>query len=91
MTILNYFIFFSIGVFQDIFITYYYQTIVKEYAYKAAFFSASVTLINLVVLYQILTGIESQAFSIILVYAIGNGFGTFLVIRKERIKKFFFK
>jgi len=87
--ILKHLIFFLVGIFQDIFITYYLQTVAKEYAWRAAIFSTLVTLINLLVLYKILTGIEEQIFSIILAYAIGNGVGTVLVIKKREIKKFF--
>jgi len=88
--ILKYLIFFLVGIFQDIFITYYLQTVAKEYAWRAAILSTLVTLINLVVLYKILTDIENQVLSMILAYAIGNGVGTIIVIKKQQIKKFFF-
>ncbi len=87
--ILKHLIFFLIGIFQDIFITYYYQTIAKEYAWRAAFFSTAVTLINILILYEILTGIENQVLSIIIAYAIGNGVGTMIVMKKHLIKKYF--
>lgn len=83
--------FFLIGIFQDIFVTYYYQTIAKEYAWRAAFFSTTVTLINLIILYEILVGIEDQVLSVIFAYAIGNGVGTVIVIKKHQIKKYFYK
>ncbi|MBI4779586.1 hypothetical protein HY797_04005 [Candidatus Falkowbacteria bacterium] len=89
--ILKHLIFFLVGIFQDIVITYYLQTIAKEYAWRAAIFSTLVTLINLLVLYKILTGIEEQIFSIIIAYAIGNGVGTVIVIKKHQIKRFFFR
>ena len=89
--ILKHLVFFLVGIFQDIFITYYYHTIAKEYAWRAAFFATSVTLINLVIVYEILTGIEDQVLSIILVYAIGNGVGTVIVIRRHQIKKYCYK
>ena len=88
--VLKYLIFFLVGIFQDIFITYYLQMVAKEKAWRAALFSTLVTLINLIVLYKILTDIQNQVFTIILIYAIGNGVGTILVIKKQQLKKFFF-
>ena len=44
----------------------------------------------LLVLYKILTGIEDQIITIILAYAIGNGVGTVMVIKKREIKKLIF-
>ena len=89
--ILKHLIFFLVGIFQDLFITYYYQTIAKEYAWKAAVLSTTVTLVNLMILYEILVGIENQVLSVILVYAIGNGVGTMIIMKKHQIKKFFHK
>jgi len=88
---LKYLIFFLVGILQDIFITYYYQAIAKERALKASILATSVTLVNIIILYKILTGIEDQVLSIILVYAIGNGFGTMIVMKKHEIKKLFSK
>jgi len=90
-TALKYIIFFLVGILQDIFITYYYQTIAKEYAIKSAILATLVTLVNVVVLYKILTGIEEQVLSIILIYAIGNGVGTMIVMKKHDIIRFFKK
>ena len=87
--ILKHLIFFLVGIFQDIFITYYLQTVAKEYAWRAAIFSTLVTIINLLVLYKILTDIENQILTIILAYAVGNGVGTIIVIKKRQLKKFF--
>ena len=89
--ILKHLAFFLIGIFQDVFITYYYQTIAKERAWRAAFFSTAVTLINIVILYKILTGIEDQVISVILAYAVGNGVGTLIVMKKHRLKRLFAK
>lgn len=85
--ILTYLTFFLIGILQDILATYYYQMIAKEYPWRAGVFSMVVTLVNLLILYEILTGIEEQALSVILVYAFGNGVGTFMVIKKHFFKK----
>lgn len=88
--ILKHLFFFLVGIFQDIFITYYLQMVAKERAWRAAIFSTLVTLINLLVLYKILTGIEEQILTIILAYTIGNGVGTVMVIKKRQIVKFLF-
>jgi len=79
--------FFLVGVLQDVLATYYYQMIAKGHPWRAASFSSIVTLVNLVILYEILTGIENQVLSIIIIYALGNGVGTFIVVKKDHIKK----
>ena len=86
--LLRHILFFGIGMFQDIFLTFYYQAISKEHAGRAGIISTAVTLINLAVLYNILAGIESQVWSIILVYAIGNGVGTAVVIKRHLVKRY---
>ena len=80
-----------VGISQDILATYYYQTIAKEYPWRAGIFSMIVTLVNLLILYEIITGIETQALSVIFVYAFGNGVGTFIVIKKHVFKKVFLR
>jgi len=85
---ITYLIFFFVGIFQDLLITYYYQVIAKEYAWRSTIASSVVTLVNLIILYRILTGLEDQALGIILVFALGNGVGTFLVIKKKSILNF---
>jgi hypothetical protein len=87
--LLKHLVFFLVGVLQDLFITYYYQVISKEYAWRAAILSSSITLVNLIILYEILVGIENQVLSVILVYAIGNGVGTMIIMKKHQIRKFF--
>jgi hypothetical protein len=89
--ILKHLIFFLGGILQDLFITYYYQAIAKEHAWKAAFLSSSVTLVNLLILYEILAGIQNQILSVILAYALGNGVGTLIIMKKHQIKKYFGK
>lgn len=81
-------LFFAVGIVQDIIITYYYQMIAKEHPVRAAITSAVATLVNLIILYKILTGLEDQVFSIILAYAVGNGVGTILVMKKGHLKKY---
>lgn len=84
---LKHLVFFLVGIVQDILATYYYQTISKEYYWRATILSFVVTLANLLILYKILTGIEDQVLSVVLIYALGNGVGTLIVMRKHRIKK----
>lgn len=87
--ILKHLVFFLVGIFQDVLATYYYQMIAKEYPWRAGIFSMIVTLVNLLILYEILTGIENQVLSIVLAYAFGNGVGTFIIMKKHFIKKVF--
>lgn len=81
-TIFLHLLFFGIGIFQDFFITYYYRMISEKRPWHSAIFSTIVTLINLLILYKILSGIEDQVFTIILAYAFGNGVGTFIIVRR---------
>jgi len=83
-------LFFFVGIGQDLLITYYYQMIVKEYPWRSAMFSTVVTLVNILVLYQILSGLEEQILSVIFVYALGNGVGTYFIINKHVVKKILF-
>jgi uncharacterized protein YebE (UPF0316 family) len=85
----DYILFFSAGLFQDLLITYYYQVVAKERAVSAALSSVVVTLVNLFVLYNILSNLTDQTYSIILVYALGNGVGTFIVIKRHELKRVF--
>jgi len=87
----KYLIFFFVGILQDLFITYYYYVIAKEYFLKATVASVLVTLLNLIILYKILTGIEDQAIGIILIYALGNGVGTAIILKRHKIRKIFLK
>ncbi len=82
-------LFFGIGIFQDLLITYYYQMIVKEFPWRASLLSTMVTLVNILVLYEILSGIETQVLSVVLAYAAGNGVGTFFVMQRHEMKKWF--
>ncbi len=84
---INYLLFFAVGVFQDLLITYYYQLVAKDRAIPSAFASAAVTLVNLFVLYSILQDIGAQTAPIIFVYALGNGVGTFIVIERHKLRE----
>lgn len=85
--IIQHIIFFAVGFVQDLLITFYYQAVAKDYPWKSSVLSVVVTLVNLVVLYEILSGIETQVFSIIFAYAIGNGAGTFYVVNRQKTNK----
>jgi uncharacterized protein YebE (UPF0316 family) len=84
--VIQHMIFFAVGFLQDLLITFYYQSIAKEYSGKAAVLSVVVTLVNLLVLYEILTGLESQVISVIMAYAVGNGVGTYYVVNRQKKK-----
>jgi hypothetical protein len=81
--VIQHILFFAVGFFQDILITFYYQAIAKQFPMRAAVLSVSVTLVNLIILYEILAGLETQVFSIILAYALGNGTGTYVVVKRN--------
>ena len=87
--IIEHLLFFSVGFFQDILITYYYQAVAKERAVLSSGLSFVVTLVNLLVLYGIISGIEDQVLSIILVYALGNAVGTYVVIHRHKLLRRF--
>ena len=86
---LRHILFFLVGVFQDLLITYYYQVVSKERAFPAAVSSMLVTLVNLSVLYGILNELGSEAYSIIFAYALGNAVGTFVVIKRHELRAYF--
>lgn len=84
-------LFFSVGLFQDLLITYYYQVVAKERAWPAAISSFLITLVNLFVLYGILTNLDSAAWSIVIAYALGNAVGTYIVIKRHDLRAYFRK
>lgn len=86
--IIKHLLFFLVGILQDFLITSYYQAIAKERSWHASALSTSITLVNLVILYEILSGIQNQILTIILAYAIGNGVGTMIVMKKGQIRKY---
>ena len=89
--IMTYVLFFAVGVVQDLLITYYYQMITKEYAWRSAVISTLVTIVNVVILYEILDHLAEQAITVILAYALGNGVGTFIVVKRHQIKGLFLR
>ncbi len=77
-------LFFAVGFSQDLLITYYYQAIAKDWPYKSAALSFLVTIVNILVIYKIITGIEDRVLTVILVYALGNAVGTYAVVRRHK-------
>jgi len=75
-------LYFAVGVVQDLLITSYYQAIAKQFPAKSAVLSFVVTLVNLSVLYGIINGIQDQVATIILVYALGCGVGTYIIVKR---------
>ena len=76
-------LFFAVGFLQDLLITYYYQAVAKDWPYRAASLSFLVTIVNLLVLYKIVSGLGDQVFSVVLAYALGNAAGTFIVVKRH--------
>ncbi|MES2953753.1 MAG: hypothetical protein V4674_04325 [Patescibacteria group bacterium] len=87
----NLVLFFAVGVFQDLLVTYYYQVITTDRAKTAAFMAGLLTVVNLLVLYAILARLEDEAVSSILAYALGNSVGTYLVVKRHVFKAYFKK
>ena len=83
-------VYFVIGIIQDLLITYYYQTIVKEQAWQAAWLSGFITIVNTLVLYSMLNSLDTQVLSVIVAYSLGNGVGTFVVVKKHALRNFVF-
>lgn len=82
----QYLLFFGVGFFQDLLITLYYQAISRDHAIRSGFLSFLVTVVGILVLYEILGNLEGQKVGIILAYALGNGIGTYVVVRGKRFK-----
>lgn len=72
-------LYFLAGVLQDFLLTLNWRFINKERAIPAAFFSFAVTVVTMLVLYNILTQLDTQrSIMAIIVYALGIGIGTIL-------------
>ena len=83
-----YMIYFGAGVLQDIIITFYYRFVADKKAGLSATLSFITTLINLTILYGILTNLTPDSgFWLIITYAFGNGVGAYLAVRFSRLSK----
>jgi positive regulator of sigma E activity len=81
-----YLIYFGAGVIQDITVTFYYQFVSEKKALRAAMLSFLITLINLTILYGILSNLNPDSgIFLIATYALGNATGAYLAIRFPKI------
>ena len=77
-------IYFLAGVLQDFLLTLNWRFIAKEKAIPAAIFSFAVTVVTMLVLYNILTQLDRQrSITAIIAYALGIGLGTILGIKTK--------
>ncbi len=75
-------IYFLAGVLQDFLFTVNLRYVAKNKVLLAVLTSFLVTVVNLVVLYNILTQLDSQrTFAAIIIYALGITTGTFLAMK----------
>jgi len=73
-------------VLQDIVITFYYRFVADKKAGLSAILSFVVTLINLTILYEILSNLTPKSgIWLIVTYALGNAVGAYLAIRFSHI------
>ncbi|PIR93388.1 hypothetical protein COT99_00990 [Candidatus Falkowbacteria bacterium CG10_big_fil_rev_8_21_14_0_10_43_10] len=78
------FIYFIAGVCQDFLLTLNWRFINKEKSTPAAFFSFAVTIVSMLVLYNILTELdERRSIIAIIIYALGIGTGTILGMKTK--------
>jgi uncharacterized membrane protein YfcA len=79
-------IYFGAGVLQDIVITFYYRFVADKKAGLSAMLSFIVTLINLTILYGILTNLTPESgIWLIVTYAVGNAVGAYLAVRFSKL------
>ncbi|PIT94067.1 hypothetical protein COU00_00975 [Candidatus Falkowbacteria bacterium CG10_big_fil_rev_8_21_14_0_10_43_11] len=77
-------IYFIAGVCQDFLLTLNWRFINKEKIIPAALFSFAVTIVSMLVLYNILTELDEQRSIIsIVIYALGIGTGTILGMKTK--------
>ncbi len=77
-------LYFLAGVLQDFLLTLNWRFINKEKAMPAAIFSFAVTVVSMLVLYNILTQLDKQRSIVaIIVYALGIGTGTILGMKTK--------
>ena len=76
------FVYFFVGVIQDFLLTLDLRYIAKDKAILAMIFSFIATAVSMLVLYNILTKLDSQRSTIaIIVYSLGISIGTFLATK----------
>ncbi len=81
-----YVIYFGTGVLQDIAIALYYRFVADKKAGLSATLSSITTLINLTILYGILTNLTPDSgVWLIITYALGNGVGAYLAVKFSKV------
>lgn len=79
MILLNYLIYFLVGIIQDFLLTLNWRYVAKERPLPAVSFSFLTTAVSMMVFYNILTQLDSEKSIIaMLVYSIGVGAGTYI-------------
>ena len=88
MEILTLVIYFIVGVVQDFFFTMNFKFVAKEKVLPAVFFSFLTVLMNTLVLYNILSEIDSEkSILAIVVYSCGIAVGTYVAMKMPKFKK----
>ncbi len=78
------FIYFVAGALQDFLLTLNWRFIAKEKVIPAAFFSFTVTIVSMLVLYNIITQLDKEtSIEAIIIYALGIGTGTILGMKMK--------
>lgn len=81
-------LYFLAGVIQDFLLTMNWRFVSKEKAIPAAIYSFAVTIVSMLVLYNIITKLDREHSIIaILIYALGVGTGTVIGIKTKITSK----
>jgi uncharacterized protein YebE (UPF0316 family) len=79
MILLNYIIYFFVGIIQDFLLTLNWRYVAKERPLPAVAFSFLTTAVSMLVFYNILTQLDSEKSVVaMLIYSIGVGTGTYI-------------
>ena len=88
MSILTLIIYFVVGVVQDFFFTMNSKYVAQNKVLPAVIFSFFTVLMNMLVLYSILTDINNQTSIVaIIVYSCGIALGTYVAMKFPKIRK----
>lgn len=88
MIILNYFIYFIVGIIQDFLLTLNWRYVAKERPLEAVTFSFLTTAVSMLVFYNILTQLDSERSVVaMLIYAVGVGAGTYIGMKFKIVNK----
>lgn len=79
MILLNYLLYFFVGIIQDFLLTLNWRYVAKERPLPAVTFSFLTTAVSMLVFYNILTQLDSEKSVVaMLIYSIGVGAGTYI-------------